>query len=344
MSFPKAFPATAALLDGARHDVFPDYAVGVSIAGTRHFGFGGCGADSLFDLASLTKVICTTTVALLAESRGALSIDRPVLEYFPAFSDPAVKLSHLLDHSSGLPAWLPLHAQRHGMHPLEARAQYEAEILAVRPGPPGVSSVYSDLGFLLLGWALEKAAGAPLDALFQEWFATPSELESLQFLPTSPDVVPTENCPWRGRVLRGEVHDDNCFVLGGVAGHAGLFGNARDVLAAGLLWLDAYKERSSPLPAGLTRKYWTFTHVKGGTRVLGWDTVSQQGSATGRRFSPSSRGHLGFTGTSLWIDPERELVVALLTNRVHPTRDNEKIKAFRPVFHDSLMTELGFAR
>ena len=161
----------------------------------------------------------------------------------------------------------------------------------------------------------------------------------------SPDVVPTEDCPWRGHVLRGEVHDDNTYVLGGVAGHAGLFGNVHDVVALGKVWLDAFLGHGTAtiLSQESAKKYWTEKHVPTDARVLGWDGISLGVSSTGRYFSPSSRGHLGYTGTSLWIDPEEELIVALLTNRVHPTRTNEKIKTFRPFFHDTLLIDLGIA-
>jgi CubicO group peptidase (beta-lactamase class C family) len=354
-----ALPKTAALLEQAQHDgVFPSYSLGVYLRGSVAFSYSGCGKDSLFDLASLTKVLCTATLCAIAEERGILSIDRPVRDFFelPATAPHAVKLSHLLNHTSGLSAWLPLHALFHDEHglgpfnalttPALARARYEKEILASwKSDGFEKEPVYSDLGILLVGWALEKAAGAPLDALFQEWIVLPTQLESLQFLPVSPDVVPTEDCPWRGHVLRGEVHDDNTYVLGGVAPHAGLFGQVRDVVSLGLIWLDAYLGRSprSLITAESAKRYWTLTHSKQGSRFLGWDGVTPGASSTGRFFSAASRGHLGYTGTSLWIDPEKDLIVSLLTNRVHPTRTNEKIKAFRPIFHDTLLTELGLS-
>ena len=355
MSFNANFPKTLKLLNSARPDIFPACAVGVSIRGDDHFASLGCGPDSLFDLASITKVACTTTVLALAEQKGLISIDTAVKHFFPTFEDERVRLSHLLEHTSGLPAWLPLHNSFHDeaglgtfnsrRTPALARTQYEAEIIkSHNPNEFEKQAVYSDLGFLLLGWALEIALKTPLDALFQEWVTHPASLESFQFLPVSPDVVPTENCPWRKRVLRGEVHDDNCFVLGGIAGHAGAFGNVRDTLRFGRIWLHA--NMNNPLVAGfLTRetvmKYWTATKVPPHVRALGWDGITPNSSSAGKFFSPGSRGHLGYTGTSLWIDPARKLIVTLLTNRVHPTRTNEKIKDFRPLFHDTLLSELG---
>jgi CubicO group peptidase (beta-lactamase class C family) len=351
--FGKKFPRTLKALEAARGDVFPDFAVAVDHAGKSFSAGAGCGPDSLFDLASVTKVLSTTTLVLIAEQLGLLRTDEPVKRHFPDFPSEKVLLSHLLDHSSGLPAWLPLHESFHEPAslgsfnaretPRLARLKYESEIMKSWDASHfEKEAVYSDLGFMLLGWALEKAAKAPLDALFQEWIASPSGLESLQFLPISPDVVPTEMCPWRGHVLRGEVHDDNCFVLGGVAGHAGLFGNVGDVLSAGKLWLQAYfgNETAPKLKPELVRKYWTLSSVPGSYRSLGWDGVSPKDSSTGKYFSASTRGHLGFTGTSLWIDPERKFSVVLLTNRVHPSRANEKIRQFRPLFHDTLVEEL----
>ncbi len=357
MSFAANFPKTVKLLAAARPDVFPVCAVGVSYLGQDHFANMGCGPESLFDLASVSKVIATTTLLALAEQKNLLSTDSPVKQFFPAFQDERVRLSHLLEHSSGLPWWLPLHSTFHEENgrgsydarttPALARAQYEASIIASHnPNEFEKQAVYSDLGFLLLGWVLEKAAGMPLDALFQDWVVNQGKLESFQFLPVTPDVVPTENCPWRGHVLRGEVHDDNCYVLGGIAGHAGVFGNVRDTLRFGKMWLQAHLGRplvADWLTPAQARKFWTASTVPQSVRALGWDGVSPQGSSTGKLFSLSSRGHLGFTGTSLWIDPEKKLVVTLLTNRVHPTRTNEKIKAFRPLFHDTLLSELGIS-
>lgn len=353
-----SLPKTSELLDQARGTVFPDYALGVWLKGKTHFAYAGCGANSLFDLASVSKVLSTTTLAALAHEKGVVPIDRQVKYFFHSFPDPRVLVSHLLNHTGGLPAWLALHTHFHAEQgrgefdarrtPPLARARYEREILASwLPGQFEKEAVYSDLGFMLLGWALEKSSDLPLDALFQEWIVKPTGLESLQYLPTSPDVVPTEDCPWRGHVLRGEVHDDNTYVLGGVAGHAGLFGNTRDVLQLGLHWLDAFQGRPTPIPAlttAVARRFWTFSHLPKSSRVLGWDGVTAGASSTGKYFHPSSRGHLGYTGTSLWIDPQKELIVTLLTNRVHPTRTNEKIKEFRPIFHDTLLTELGVAR
>lgn len=350
--FGEQLPKTSDLLSKARKDVFADFAAGVYYNERSIFEYGGCGSDTLFDLASLTKVLCTTTLAAMAEERGAIRVSDPVKKYFPEFPDSRVLLSHLLNHSSGLPAWLALHTYFHdergrgGFHPIftprQARERYEQDILASWVSDDFEKKVtYSDLGFMLLGWALEKALNSGLDALFQEWIAIPFKLSSLQFLPITPNVVPTEDCPWRGHVLRGEVHDDNCFVLGGVAGHAGLFGTVRDVIELAELWLYSLTEDTGFLKSETAHRYFSFSHVQNQPRTLGWDGITTGSSSAGQYFSAETKGHLGFTGTSLWIDPKNELIVSLLTNRVHPTRANEKIKQFRPLFHDTLLTEIG---
>jgi CubicO group peptidase (beta-lactamase class C family) len=355
-SFKSKLPKTSSLLDSAQPETFSAYACGVLRGDDPFVRSSNCGESSLFDLASLTKVLSTTTLIAIAEEKKLLSIEDPVQRYFPKFPGSQVRLSHLLYHASGLPDWLPLHNAFHTENargtfdprktPAIARAEYERRILeSWIPERFENTTTYSDLGFLLLGWALEKAASAPLDALFQEWLVHVTGLDSLQFLPTTPDVVPTENCPWRGHVLRGEVHDDNTFVLGGIAGHAGLFGNLRDVLELAKLWRDALLDRA-PQPLIKTetaKRYWKRSPYPGSVRSLGWDGITPGSSSSGRFFSTeSTRGHLGFTGTSLWIDPEKDLIVTLLTNRVYPTRTNEKIKLFRPLFHDTLLAELGF--
>lgn len=353
--FQKKLPQTTSALKEALKDTFPAYAAGVVHGNERFFHSENCGLTSLFDLASLTKVLVTTTLALLAEQRNLLSVTEPLQSFFPDFPDERVKLSHLLNHSAGFQAWLGLHEKFHaknskdGFDPLHtpkfARTAYEEAILKSFDGKAFEKEcVYSDLGFLMLGWALEKKLGAPIDVLFQEWIAIPWGFRSLQYLPIHPDVVPTEVCPWRGHALRGEVHDDNTYVLGGVAAHAGLFGNVEEVTRFGEIWMQSYFGESAYLKPELTRRYWSFTHLPGQTRVLGWDSVSAKGSSTGQFFSRSARGHLGFTGTSLWMDPEKKLVVTLLTNRVYPTRQNEKIKAFRPIFHDAVITDLSLAK
>jgi CubicO group peptidase (beta-lactamase class C family) len=209
----------------------------------------------------------------------------------------------------------------------------------------GERSLYSDLGFMLLGIVVERLSGSSLDRFVAEHIAQPLKAEPLCYLPTGQEmesyrssiigrVAPTEWDTWRGRLLCGEVHDENAAALGGVAGHAGLFGSAETVLAVTGAWLAGYHRKPSILDSDIVREFSTrHKRIPGSSWALGWDTPSPP-SSSGQYFSGQSFGHLGFTGTSIWIDPVCELEVVLLSNRVHPTRSNDGIRSFRPVIHD----------
>jgi CubicO group peptidase (beta-lactamase class C family) len=306
--------------------------------------------DTIFDLASLTKVIATATLAMRAIDEGRVSLDDPVGRWLRAWrraDREAVTVGDLLAHCGGLSAYLPFYRDCTGRADFE-RAMGELP-LEYRPRE---RSVYSDLGFILLGFILEDASarrdgftGAPgafdpegsLAAQFRRIAAylTP---EPLLFNPPRAwrsRSAPTELERWRGRLLQGEVHDENCWALGGAAGHAGLFGTARAVgtFARAVLRTLA-GERILAEPSTL-RTFITRTDVPGSSRALGWDTMLPT-SSCGRLLSPAAIGHTGFTGTSLWIDPARDLYIVLLTNRVHPTRDNDAIQAVRPRLHDAV--------
>ena len=216
----------------------------------------------------------------------------------------------------------------------------------------GSRSLYSDLGFMLLGCAVERLSGEALDQFCSGHIYEPLDARPLAYarrgsisdLSIRHDaecrIAPTEEDPWRGRMLCGEVHDENAYSLGGVAGHAGLFGTARAVLAVSQAWMDGRRKKPGLLTPDIVK---TFTANRQGVPnsswALGWDTPSVR-SSSGTRFSPESFGHLGFTGTSLWIDPVKELEVVLLSNRVHPTRRNEQIRILRPHIHDVICREL----
>jgi CubicO group peptidase (beta-lactamase class C family) len=214
----------------------------------------------------------------------------------------------------------------------------------------GERSLYSDLGFMLLGIVVERLSGCSLDRFVAEQIARLLNADPFRFLPIgwkqegdisllAGQIAPTEWDMWRGRLLCGEVHDENAAALGGVAGHAGLFGSAEAVLAVTGAWLSGYHRRSSTIDSDIVREFSTRDErIPGSSWALGWDTPSTP-SSSGRYFSSRSFGHLGFTGTSIWIDPMCELEVVLLSNRVHPTRNNEAIKLFRPVIHDLVRQE-----
>lgn len=298
-------------------------------------------ATTIFDLASLTKVIATTSLAMRHVAAGRLDLEAPLARYLAGWDEGdrrRITIRHLLDHSSGLPAHARLWREAQG------RAGY-ARALAALPleAEPGVRSVYSDVGFMLLGFVLEDVAGEPLPS---QMHALTAELGlgALTYLP--PDswrhiTAPTEVDPWRGRLLIGEVHDENAAALGGAAGHSGLFGTvdavgrfAQAMLAA--LAGDGQRLASLPLAAEFARP----SQVPGSSRALGWDTMRPT-SSCGTRLSASAIGHTGFTGTSLWIDPAQDVYVALLSNRVHPTREHVAFRAVRPRVHDAVIEDLS---
>jgi CubicO group peptidase (beta-lactamase class C family) len=300
------------------------------------------GPDTLYDLASLTKVVVTTTAVLMLTDQGRMDPDRPVSAFLPEFRGAGkerVTVRDLLAHSSGLDWWAPLYQELTGK---------DAFLRRIAESPlgyePGTRSVYSDLGIILLGEIVERVAGRSLDGFARERILAPLAMRDTGFKP-GPEllvrVAPTEDDPWRGRVLRGEAHDENAFAMGGVAPHAGLFGTAGDLARFAQMWLwggvyDHHRFAARELVERFTRP----AGVPGSTRALGWDTPSAEGSSAGTLLSRRSFGHTGFTGTSLWIDPERELVVILLTNRVHPRRDNGAIRAVRPAVADAVVRAL----
>jgi CubicO group peptidase (beta-lactamase class C family) len=213
---------------------------------------------------------------------------------------------------------------------------------------PGTRSVYSDLGFMVLGEVIERVTGLPLDRYCHERIFRPLGLRSIGFnaaarglVPVAERIAPTEDCPWRRRILCGEVHDDNAWAMGGVAGHAGLFASAADVDALAGRLHACWRGEDDVVSRDLVREFWTHPpDGAGSTWALGWDTPSPTASSAGTRISRAAVGHLGFTGTSLWIDLERNARVVLLTNRVHPRRDNDRIRAVRPRVHDAVLETL----
>lgn len=299
--------------------------------------------ETIYDLASLTKVVATTTATMILVDEERLNLDLPVQAYLPKFQGPgkaAVTVRHLLTHSSGVDWWAPLYQELKGKKAFLERI-YTMELKS----EPGTQMKYSDLGILLLGEILERVAGRPLDAFVRERVFAPLGMKDTGWRPAPsllPRIAPTEKDPWRGRLLRGEVHDENAFALGGVAPHAGLFGSADDLakLAQMLLWKGVYAQKRIVASSTVERFTRAADLPAGSSRALGWDTKSPEGSSAGRFFSPTSFGHTGFTGTSMWIDPERQLFVILLTNRVHPTRDNTLIREVRPALAEAVIRAL----
>jgi serine-type D-Ala-D-Ala carboxypeptidase len=367
MPQPDAHPDLAQMMDAAvAGGVFPGGALLVSVRGRRvHVSFHGrrsleppggpVDAATCFDLASLTKVLATAPLVLLSVQRSRLALDAPLhglLQGYAGGGRDAITVRMLLDHSSGLPAWRPYYqevaSEANGARVATAAGRDAVRQMAAAEAPevqPGSRSLYSDLGFILLDWILEQLNGRPSDALFAEWLAEPLSLGSLFFVDLkAPDngagarqgraFAATERCPWRGRTLIGEVHDDNTYAMGGVSGQAGLFGTIQDVAAMADVWMNSFLHDGGFFEPRLVQEFWRKSALPGATRALGFDTPSPHASQAGGRFGSRTVGHLGFTGTSLWIDPDRELIVVLLTNRVHPTRQNDAIRQFRPVLHE----------
>jgi CubicO group peptidase (beta-lactamase class C family) len=309
-------------------------------------------AATWFDLASLTKILATTPAAMLLYQRGALALEAPLGRFLPGAkaSFAAQPIENFLAHVSGAAAWKPLFraVPPDALHSPAGKTAIVRALLAEAPlYPPGERQVYSDIGFALLGLALEESAGQPLHEFVAREIFAPLGIDELAYLQLAPraglSLAATEDCPWRGRVLAGETHDENTWAAGGCLGQSGVFGAARGVAQLADEFLAAARGAGRLFsPATLARFLRAPAHVSGSFR-LGFDTPNLQGSAAGSHFGPHSFGHLGFTGCSVWCDPDRRLSVVLLTNRVHPTRDNDALKELRPAVHDAVLEECGLA-
>src|SRR5271154_88886 len=352
------FAAAHAVLEQAVRDrAFPGAAYGVLLDGkvvaldaVGRFTFEDDSPEikpeTVFDLASVTKVIATTAAAMLLFDRGVLDLETPLGEILPGFvigrtpgsGKERVTMRMLLAHSSGLPGYARLFEQH-----ISANGLLRACMQMPLEAAPGGRAEYSDIGFILLGKALEVLAGDLTGRFFWREIATPLGLETARFCPPQDwqeHIPPTEDDRvYRRRVIQGEVQDENCHAMGGVAGHAGLFSNALDVLRFAACILDEGRApHGRPLFQPETARLFAprQSEPAGTTRALGWDTRSEP-SSSGKYFSPRSIGHLGYAGTSLWIDPERKLAAVLLTNRTWPDRANKAIQEVRPAFHDALV-------
>lgn len=303
---------------------------------------------TLFDLASVTKVVATTTMAAILYERGLLELDAPVAGTVPEFLadscgdlDPRrrdITFRQLLAHSSGLPAYEKLFLKAQSRDDL-----LRAAVTMPLSSDPGTKAEYSDIGFIILGEALARIAQEPLDTFCQREIFGPLAMTSTTFNPPPEmrsKIPPTvDDRTFRHRIIQGEVQDENAFVLGGVAGHAGLFSTAEDVARFAQAMLSAGSILRPETIGLFTRRE---SAPAGTSRALGWDTPSSP-SQSGKYFGPSSYGHLGYTGTSLWIDPERQLSITLLTNRTWPDCSNQSIKQIRPKFHDAVVESLNLS-
>ncbi|MBK8173501.1 MAG: beta-lactamase family protein [Sandaracinaceae bacterium] len=307
-----------------------------------------------YDLASITKPF-VAMLALRLVAQGKLALDSradSLVSDVRGGAGGSATLEQLLTHRAGLSPWGGLFLDVPHEPGTSAARRWIIGEASRRPDETGAArkqqAVYSDLGYLIAGEMIARASGLSLDRALQTHVLEPLGIaDDVYFAGTLPPdkktslirrTAPTERCEWRGRLIRGEVHDENAAALGGVAGNAGLFGNAKGVAVFGRAMLDVLAMRSDFLPPKLLQE--ALAERPGGTYRLGWDTRSAEGSSAGRRMSQSAFGHLGFTGTSVWCDPEKDIVVVLLSNRVHPSRANERIKGFRPAFHDGVIAAL----
>ena len=308
--------------------------------------------DTVFDIASITKVLATTAAAMLLHQRGLLDLETPLGSLLPGFvagrsaSDPArlVTLRHLLAHNSGLPGYVEFF-RAVTTAPALLRALMELPLEAA----PGARGEYSDPGFMLLGKALEALINEPLDAWVNREILLPLGLAATGFCPPlslRSAIPPTEEDPWlRHRRVQGEVQDENAWLLNGVAGHAGLFSNVPDLLrfAGDIIRAAQQAGKSRLFDAATVSLFAQRQGPPGSSSALGWDTPSEP-SSSGHRFSPRSIGHLGFSGCTLWIDLEAGVAVTLLTNRTWPDRQSQLIRQIRPAFHDAVWDGLQQVR
>lgn len=343
------FPGAVLLVSRCDHILF-HRAYGVSHIETRR----PMRLETAFDLASLTKPLVTALCASILMADGRMASAQPLgtlIDCGEHHDKGRITVDQLLRHTSGLPAHRPFY-ERVMNHPLALRRKALRDYILAEPlvYPAGTRQVYSDPGYILLSWVIESLTRMRLDqfvdkALFRplgvDLFFNPLHdvgLETGTACAVHRHFAATERCPWRGRILSGEVHDDNAWAVGGIEGHAGLFGSAVAVWRLLRQVMCAVRSRGDGRLSGeVLRRF--IRKKEGEEMVAGFDTPSPEGASAGRYFSPAALGHLGFTGTSFWMDPDKDIIMVLLTNRVHPCRHNLKIRRFRPLIHDAAMEE-----
>lgn len=307
----------------------------------------------IFDIASLTKVVATTTAVMLLLRDKQLTLHDPVKKYIPEFIHEQITFTHLLTHSAGFTDWTPFYqeiqqeADRRGGDfvgsPEAKQFLLEKICHADLIYDPGQYSKYSDLGFILLGYAIEKMTGTTLDRYCEEMIFRPFGMSTTFFRKSGEPLregnyVATERCEWRRRVICGQVHDENAYAMGGVAGHAGLFSTLEDIHRFMTMLWRCYNGDGDMIPESIVREFFSRQNlVEGSTRALGWDTPSQNTCSGGTLLSEKSVGHTGFTGTSVWFDLERKLLMLLFSNRIHPSRLNQTFLNMRPKIHDTVV-------
>ncbi|MFZ1289181.1 MAG: serine hydrolase domain-containing protein [Melioribacteraceae bacterium] len=332
------FPG-AALLFGVDQEVFYSKAFGNF---TYDKNSPSVQTNSIFDLASVSKVVGTTSAAMILVQDGKFKLDDKVIKYLPQFNNKGkdqISIRNLFLHNSGLPAF----KKYYDIYSTSDEVKKDIMNLDL-DNPPGEKYVYSDLGMIVLQQIIEKISGKSLDVFLNENLFSKLEMNQTMYNPSNEiknKCVPTElDNFWRMRLLRGEVHDERAFMLNGVAGHAGLFSSIEDLSKFVMMYLNHGIYNSEEILDSRLIKDWTTKQSEQSDRGLGWDTKSPEKSSSGNYFSLNSFGHTGYTGTSIWVDKETKLFVILLSNRVHPTRANTKISDFRPIIHDAIYTSI----
>jgi CubicO group peptidase (beta-lactamase class C family) len=296
--------------------------------------------NSIFDLASLTKVVATTTITMILFDQGRLDLDQKVVDIVPAFEGDQknkVTIRHLLTHTSGMPGWVRFYLE------LQGKERIVQEICDMDlKNDPGTVYVYSDLGMIMMQKILETITNKPLDQLVRDYITTPMNMKNTYYNPDSSlinQIVPTEISDWHQKLVHGFVHDENTYAMGGVSGHAGLFSTVQDLSVFCQMYLNGGVYDDKRILKSETIQLFTARQniVEGSTRALGWDTRSEKHSMAGEYMSMQAFGHSGFTGTTIWIDPVNQVFVVLLSNRVYPTRENRKISSVRPIIHNYAM-------
>ena len=338
------------IYNGITEKAFPGAALLINLDGKTIYkkGFGKFTYESdspdvkpstIYDLASLTKVIATTTAAMICIDRKYFTLDDKVEKFIPDFKandKENITIRNLLLHNSGLPAWEKFYDKN------LTKDQILSDIYSSKlEYKTGSKTVYSDLGMIVLGKVIEKVTNSSLDKFCKKEIFEPLGMNDTYFNP--PDSVkykipPTENDTyWRNRLIKGEVHDETASLLGGVSGHAGLFSNVEDLAKFLLLILNKGIYKNKRIINSETVELFTKRQSQESSRALGWDTKSETGSSAGNLFGTNSFGHTGFTGTSIWVDPDRNLFVVFLTNRVYPSREKNKLLSIRPKLHDAVI-------
>lgn len=366
----EVFPG-AVLLVGHRGEILLERAYGQKVYKDSTFAAEieqalAMRSDTVFDVAGLTNILVTTTLIMKLVEWKQVSLSDRISRYLQGFGvhgKAPITIAHLLSHSAGLAPWAPFYedlvrenaGERMGILTSKGARTYVFNAInrSALKYPPGTRQVYSDIGFMVLGHLIEELTGLGLDRAAQRHIFQPLGLKSTSYIdlsmikrrgihPVTDLIAPTEECPWRKRTLCGEVSDDNAWAMGGIAGHSGVFTNARDLHRFSVEMIAAARGDSGFLKRDTVLTFWGgLAEPLGGSWKFGWDSPSEENLLVETGLSSRAVGECGFTGCSMWIEPERAIDIVLMTNRTHPTRSNKKIRNFRPALHAAIVKALS---